>query len=79
MIVRYGITGLVRNQMLEWQDRKCAICGIKENGKKLHVDHDHKTGEVRMLLCGGCNNGGGITDNPTLLRAKAEYLEAYQS
>ncbi len=75
--VKYSISLEERRQMLDWQDGKCAICRIKENGKKLHVDHCHKTKQIRMLLCRGCNTGNGITDSSTLLRAKAEYLEAY--
>jgi len=73
----YGITALERNQMLVWQGYRCAICRVKENGKKLHVDHNHKTKQIRMLLCGSCNRGTKMTDNPKLLRAKAEYIEAY--
>ncbi len=77
--MRYGISTLERNQMLEWQDYKCAICRMKENGKKLCIDHCHNTGRIRMLLCTGCNRGVGITDNEILLRAKAEYLSTFSS
>ena len=44
------------SRMLEKQDGKCFVCGrgfSKEN--PFHVDHDHQTGSVRHLLCGGCN------------------------
>ncbi len=61
----------------KWQDYKCAICQEKENGRKLDVDHNHKTGQIRMLLCRHCNTGSKITDNHVLCRAKAEYLEVY--
>lgn len=46
----------------------CAICG---STKRLCVDHDHNTGEVRGLLCNGCNVGlGGFNDNrESLLKA----------
>lgn len=65
------------SDMLEWQNYKCAICQEKENNRKLSVDHSHRTGQIRMLLCNGCNLGTKITDNQTLCYAKGQYLEAY--
>jgi Recombination endonuclease VII len=42
--------------MLEEQNNKCKICsGSNPNGHRLGVDHDHKTGKVRGLLCYSCN------------------------
>lgn len=49
---RYGITLADYDQMLADQGGKCAIC---ERELSLDVDHDHDTGEVRGLLCRGCN------------------------
>jgi len=71
--------GVSVSDMLEWQNYKCAICQQVENGRQLSIDHCHKTGQVRMLLCGPCNHGGGIIDNIELLRARIEYLEVYKS
>jgi hypothetical protein len=57
----YGITLDQYNQMFEKQKGLCAICGKPETSKRkdkiinLAVDHNHKTKEVRGLLCMKCN------------------------
>lgn len=51
---RYGITQEDYIKMWEEQDGKCKLCGKKPEGY-LDIDHDHKTGRVRGLLCRGCN------------------------
>lgn len=64
----------------------CQICGVaipshldndaKKLAAKVAIDHDHKTGRVRGLLCGSCNCSiGYMLDDPARLRAAAEYLE----
>ena len=74
---KYGITLEIFNKMLKEQDGKCAIC-LEDNSKQnrsLHVDHNHKTGEVRQLLCSNCNTAlGKIEPRPELLDAFKEYL-----
>jgi hypothetical protein len=74
---RYGLTPEQYDFMLWEQDSKCAICGTDYPGKNgWHVDHSHVTGEVRGLLCTGCNTGiGALKDDPAVLRAAADYLE----
>ena len=44
-------------RLLKEQNYKCLICDKK---KKLYVDHCHKTGKVRGLLCDLCNRGIGL-------------------
>lgn len=52
----YGITGEDYEALLAFQGGKCALCQrATGKSKRLAVDHDHKTGEVRGLLCGTCN------------------------
>lgn len=57
---RYGISHDDYEQMVKDQDGKCLICGgpptVGRTGKPCFaVDHNHDTGEVRGLLCNGCN------------------------
>jgi hypothetical protein len=70
------------NKMLEAQKNVCAICCCSEthmrNGriKALSVDHNHKTGAIRGLLCSDCNMGiGKLKDDPNVLRSAIRYLE----
>lgn len=51
----YGITIDEYELLLEKQDGGCAICGRKPGRIPLHVDHNHKTGLVRGILCHQCN------------------------
>lgn len=51
----YGITAAQYDQMLEAQGGVCAVCGKPPGKTRLNVDHDHKTGLVRGLLCWTCN------------------------
>ena len=75
----YGITGEQYQRILNYQGGVCAICGPitgrKGASRRLSVDHNHKTGEVRGLLCMTCNDYIGLIkeDLPTLYRA-TQYL-----
>lgn len=74
----YGLTNQDYDKMLQEQDSCCKICGIKNSETKkgyLVVDHCHKSGKVRSLLCDGCNTGLGLLkDNPEVLEKAAQYL-----
>ena len=64
---------------LVYQGGGCMICGLTcVSGKRLAVDHDHKTGKIRDLLCSNCNGGlGKFQDSPELLIEAADYLRRH--
>lgn len=71
----YGITLAEYDQMIETQNGVCAICGdINPGGRRLCVDHNHKTGEVRGLLCIKCNGWLGKFENMIYCQAAKNYL-----
>lgn len=73
---KYGITLEQYDEMFEDQDGKCAICLKTVDSMNLCVDHCHKTGVVRGLLCHNCNRGIGLLqDSADTLRVAADYLE----
>lgn len=76
----YGITFKNVNEMAEKQNNLCAICGQQMKGKKSrHVDHDHKTGKVRELLCSKCNLGlGHFNDDTSTLQSAIHYLNKWE-
>lgn len=62
----YGITLDDYELILLEQGNACAICNSRvadQRGHRLHVDHNHKTGLVRGLLCGKCNRALGYFDD----------------
>jgi len=75
---KFGITLLKYNEMLASQGGLCRGCSAPSSAKgTLHVDHDHKTGRVRGLLCVACNTAIGLLqDDPSLCRRMADYLES---
>jgi Recombination endonuclease VII len=72
---KYGMSSSEFDALLSSQDHRCAICAVGISGAKAHVDHDHKTGVVRGLLCGSCNRGlGSLEDSRDRLSAALRYL-----
>ena len=61
--------------LLEFQGGVCAICGSPPKSRRLDRDHDHKSMQVRGLLCVRCNRNVPDWVTPAWLRACAEYLE----
>ena len=87
---KYGINKKQYESILFLQNNVCAICGceeiakvnknIRNKTKRLSVDHCHKTGKIRSLLCLNCNQAiGKLKDSPQLLRKAAEYLEKHNA
>ena len=76
----HGITSIQYRNMLKAQGKRCAICGSKKSiqygkYKRFDVDHDHKTGKIRGLLCSFCNLALGLLrDSPAFLNNAARYL-----
>lgn len=82
----FGISMEEFNAMHEAQDGKCAICGSSDAGtrhgkkKALAVDHCHKSGKIRGLLCEPCNQGiGKLKDDPSTLRKAVDYIEKHSA
>lgn len=74
--------------LYENQEGKCNLCLVElyivsqgpsfVKSKMACVDHDHKTGKIRGLLCADCNKGlGNFKDNIISLRNAIEYLEKF--
>ena len=71
----YGITIEEYNALFIKQNGVCAICHNSPNGKSLHVDHDHNTGEIRGLLCWKCNAMlGNAGDSIKTFESAVQYL-----
>ncbi|WP_208115423.1 endonuclease VII domain-containing protein [Nocardia ignorata] len=80
-VYKYGLTVDDYERMWKAQDGKCAICRLPQkrysDGRliDLAIDHCHATGQVRGLLCSGCNRAIGLVDDdPAILEAAAAYL-----
>lgn len=73
---KFGVKPDEFNEALKYQDYKCAICKRAEGDvRRLCVDHDHKTGLLRGLLCDDCNMGLGLfRDNMEYIYEALSYL-----
>lgn len=85
---KYGINRLDYLSLLDSQDNKCAICNEEESAPNVHkkdqkrrlaLDHDHLTGQIRGFLCYRCNTTlGKVKDNVELLQSMINYLEEHK-
>ena len=73
LLHKYGITEADYGKLFKAQKGKCAICGRPPKKIRLAIDHDHKTGAIRGLLCFRCNYGlpWFSSDERTLAKAAA--------
>jgi hypothetical protein len=70
----YGITSADYDARLAEQGGVCALCGNPPKVKRLHVDHDHKTGRVRGILCSKCNQTLHFIEDGVWLSSALKYL-----
>lgn len=78
----FGIDLDEYNAMYARQRGCCDICGkhSTEQNRALAVDHDHKTGELRSLLCDHCNHGlGKFSDSEEMLQRAIDYLKKHRT
>lgn len=75
----YGITIDEYDKMFEEQNGVCAICStfeVENTRGRLCIDHDHRDGRVRGLLCIGCNTAiGSLKDDINLFLEAIKYLQ----
>lgn len=78
---KYGLTLKQFQEIKDKQNNKCAICEDDlDHGLKTHVDHCHKTGIVRGVLCVQCNHGlGKFKDNVQIIQSALKYLKKYNA
>lgn len=73
---KYGLSIAEYERLASEQAGACLICLATPDGR-LHVDHDHGTGEVRGLLCGPCNTAIGLLgDDASRMERAAQYVSA---
>jgi hypothetical protein len=74
----YGLTVTQAAGLARAQQHRCAICSTKlRSGNRRGIDHCHRTGTVRGVLCSQCNRGLGLFhDDVKALRRAVAYLQS---
>lgn len=78
---KFGITLEEYESKLKYQNYCCAICETpqKDFNLRFAIDHNHKTGEVRDLLCGQCNAAIGMAkEDENILQKMIKYLQKHK-
>lgn len=75
-LAQYNMSPEEYARRMEAQQFCCASCGdALGKDRNTHIDHDHRTGRVRGILCGGCNAGlGQFKDSIDRLERAILYL-----
>lgn len=74
----WGMDRRTYDKMVEEQGGVCAICKCPDPRNQLCIDHNHRTGDIRGLLCHRCNRGLGIIrDDVNVLYDFIKYLNKY--
>jgi len=80
-IDRYNMNKLQIIELYESQNKKCSLCDkevelfSRRKGDSAYIDHDHKTGEVRAILCHPCNTSIGYLENAKIdINRLLQYL-----
>jgi len=68
---KYGLTPEDYNNLIKKQKSRCALCG---KIRKLILDHDHKTGRVRGMLCRKCNMWLSVFDDKRKFKKILKYV-----
>lgn len=78
---KYGVSRSRFDSMLMAQDGVCAVCHrLNTFGRELCVDHNHKTGRVRGLLCHRCNTAiGFFGDDSNVIARAISYLAKHDN
>lgn len=72
----YGVSFEEYERLFTKQNRVCAICHKSQKRNRLHLDHCHKSGRIRGLLCVPCNIIlGRYNDDPKVFYRAIKYLE----
>src|SRR5262245_45851272 len=77
---RFNLSEAEYAELIELHQNACAICRRPESikGRMLAVDHDHKTGKIRGLLCHGCNVAlGHLKEDENLIWNMLEYIKKH--
>jgi hypothetical protein len=78
---RYNITLDDYNELFEIQNGECAVCGKHQSElkRRLYVDHCHKTGIIRGLLCHRCNSSIGLLfEDLEIIKGIFEYVKKFK-
>jgi hypothetical protein len=79
--LKFGITLEDYNRLFDEQSGCCRICGTHQSQlkKTLSIDHCHKTGKIRALLCQKCNQGIGMFhEDLETMQSAIEYIKQHR-